>query len=94
MPFPTCAELLQRRLFAVTRRSLHADLQILTELGWQASGVKNITEYTICPLVLYRQLRASQCQTKCLPALVNPDLETIARNLSQPLGVFSDFLRG
>jgi len=27
-------ELLQRRLFAVTRRSLHADLQILTELGW------------------------------------------------------------
>jgi len=36
-------ELLQRRLFAVTRRSLHADLQILA-LNWagKRQGSKNI----------------------------------------------------
>jgi len=52
-------ELLQRRLFAVTRRSLHADLQILTELGWLKRQGQNITEYIICPLVL---LRSAQSQ--------------------------------
>lgn len=86
-------ELLQRRLFAVTRRSLHADLQILTELGWlKRRGQKyhRVHDLPTRPITVNSELANARLNVYDL-ALLNPDLETIARNLSQPLGSFQRF---
>jgi len=84
-------ELLQRRLFAVTRRSLHADLQILTELGWLSVSQKyhRVHNLPTRPIAVSSEPANAKLNAYDL-ALVNPDLE-IARNLSQPLGGFQRF---
>ena len=86
-------ELLQRRLFAVTRRSLHADLQILTELGWlRRRGQKyhRVHDLPTRPITVNSEPANARLNAYDL-ALLNPDLETIARNLSQPVGGFQRF---
>lgn len=53
IPDSTLDELLQRRLFAVTRRSLYADLQILSELGWierQGQQYHRVHDFPVRPV--------------------------------------------
>ncbi|EAW36538.1 TIGR03985 family CRISPR-associated protein [Lyngbya sp. PCC 8106] len=76
-------QLFQQRLFGVTRRSLQTDLHILAELGWlkrQETKYYRVQEFPTLPVsensIFY--------QPQALPVL-NPDLELIAQNLSQPL---------
>jgi CRISPR-associated protein (TIGR03985 family) len=86
-------ELLQRRLFGVTRRSLHADVQILTELGWlkhQAQKYHRVRDFPTRPVAVSSEPSDTRLNAYDL-ALVNPDLETIARNLSQPIGGMQRF---
>ncbi len=76
-------ELLQQRLFGVTRRSLQTDLHILAELGWlkrQETKYYRVQEFPTLP----RSENSKSYQPQALPVL-NPDLELIAQNLSQPL---------
>ena len=77
---------LQKRLFAVTRRSLSADLQILAELGWlicNGNSYYRVQQFPNRPLTQEWSLG----DQLGLPDLgfLNPNLETIAQNLSQPI---------
>lgn len=75
-------EILQKRLFSVTRRSLQADLQILEELGWleildhKYHRVKNLPSRPITTKQSYNELHF----------LNQEDLAEIAQNLSQKIG--------
>lgn len=84
-------ELLQQRLFGVTRRSLQTDLHILAELGWlkrQDTKYYRVQEFPTLP----GSETSTFYQPQALPVL-NPDLELIAQNLSQPLnGVHRFFM--
>lgn len=74
-------EILRKRLFAVTRRSLQADLQILAELGWlQNRGQK----YHRVKQLLSRPLTTIHHNNE-LPFINQEDLAEIAQNLSQEI---------
>ena len=93
IPDKVLDELLQRKLFAVTRRSLHADLQILTELGWlkrQSQKYHRVRDLPTRPVAVSSEPFNTRLNAYDL-AFVNPDLECIARNLSQPVGGFQRF---
>ena len=77
-------EWLQRRLFAVTRRSLFADLQILAELGWLMAVEDGYSRVQLLP--------ARPSTTEPLEPLeffelgfLNPNLEAIAESLAHPV---------
>ncbi len=80
-------ELLQQRLFAVTRRTLFADLQILTELGWLKLADKQyyrVQNFPSRPSV--RELEPVNNRLGVYDlGFLNPNLEAIAQNLSQPI---------
>ncbi|MEI2583895.1 TIGR03985 family CRISPR-associated protein [Scytonema sp. PRP1] len=87
IPDATLDELLQRRLFAVTRRSLSGDLQILTELGWlKRRGQKyyRVSQFPERPMDknIEDTTRISTYNFNFL----HPDLANIAQNLSQQVG--------
>lgn len=74
-------EILRKRLFAVTRRSLQADLQILAELGWlQNRGQK----YHRVEQLPSRPLTTTHHNNE-LPFINQEDLAEIAQNLSQEI---------
>ncbi|MDY7021001.1 MAG: TIGR03985 family CRISPR-associated protein [Cyanobacteriota bacterium] len=76
-------ELLQQRLFGVTRRSLQTDLHILAELGWlkrENTKYYRVQEFPTLPVSSTLSLH----QPQAIPVL-NPDLELIAQNLAYPL---------
>ena len=78
----TLDNILQQRLFAITRRSLQADLQILTELGWLEKQGK---EYCLVKKLPTRPLVIPQLNTDDLWFLNNPDLATIAQSFKEPI---------
>lgn len=93
IPDTALDKLLQRKLFAVTRRSLHADLQILAELGWlkrQRQKYHLVRDLPTRPVAVSLEPVNTRLNAYDL-AFVNPDLEIIARNLSQPVGGFQRF---
>jgi CRISPR-associated protein (TIGR03985 family) len=84
-------ELLQRRLFAVTRRSLYADLQILTELGWLKRRGKHYHQVHNLPTrPIDKSLQPARLSAYALNFL-HPDLETIAHSHSQQVGGIQRF---
>lgn len=89
---PDLDKVLQQRLFGVTRRTLQADLHILADLGWlrrQGSNYYRVKKFPSHPLP---ESAESNDARYTLPAL-NPDLEIIVQNLSQPIaGVQRFFL--
>jgi CRISPR-associated protein (TIGR03985 family) len=77
---------MQKRLFGITRRSLFADLQILTELGWltcEGSSYYRVQVLPNRPLV-QEQFVSDRVGLYEL-GFLNPNLETIAQSLSQPI---------
>lgn len=93
IPDSTLDKLLQRRLFAVTRRSLYADLQILTELGWlkrQDQHYHRVPDLPNRPTGRNLELVTTKLSDYGLNFL-KPDLATIAHSLSQPIGGWRRF---
>ena len=83
----TLNELLSKRLFAVTRRSLNTDLQILAQLGWlkrQDQNYCRVDELPSHPLVGSSELEDTERDYQRL-ALTNLDLASINQNLAQPI---------
>lgn len=81
----TLDDLLQRRLFAVTRRSLYADLQILVELGWlkrRGQHYYRVQEFPTCPTNQLSESASARASAYALNFL-HPDLATIAHSHSQ-----------
>jgi len=72
---------------------LHADLQILT--GWlKRRGQKSpSTRFAHCPITVNSELANARLNVYDL-ALLNPDLETIARNLTAIREFSAILLRG
>jgi CRISPR-associated protein (TIGR03985 family) len=88
IPEATLDKLLQYRLFAVTRRSLCADLQILTELSWlkhQGQKYYRVADLPNRPTSRSLELGSTRLSDYGLNFL-KPDLATIAHSLSQPIG--------
>ncbi|WP_017302880.1 TIGR03985 family CRISPR-associated protein [Spirulina subsalsa] len=86
IPTPELDKLLQRRLFALTRRSLQGDLQILRELGWVEYynfAYHRVTEFPLYPL--------SEEDSSRLP-LLNIDLGAIADTFKTPLNHYPRFV--
>jgi len=88
----TLDEILQRRLFAVSRRSLQDDLYILSHMGWlQRQGEKYRCVNKFPALVgadsLKREMRFDPKEF----AFLSPDLEDTAKNFFQPIGGFQRF---
>ncbi|MCU0527761.1 MAG: TIGR03985 family CRISPR-associated protein [Elainella sp. Prado103] len=86
----TIEDWLQKRLFAVTRRSLFADLQVLAELGWLTMTAQGYA------LVFRLPTRPSAPETmEPLELLelgfLNPQLETIAESLAHPIAEVQRF---
>lgn len=82
------SSMLQKRLFAVTRRSLYADLQILVELGWLKRQGQSYCRVHDLP---NRPIASSWEPVSVKPtandlSFLNPDLAIIAQGLSQPVG--------
>ncbi|MEH1933882.1 MAG: TIGR03985 family CRISPR-associated protein [Nostoc sp.] len=80
-------ELLQQRLFAVTRRTLFADLQILTNLGWLKVADKQyyrVENFPSRPSTRELEPVSNRLGVYDL-GFLNPNLEAIAQNLSQPI---------
>lgn len=83
--------LLQSRLFGVTRRSLNGDLHALVELGWlhrQEKSYSRVAEFPDRP--------EPECSETSSPSLLelpllNLDLEAIARDLARPIGGYRRF---
>lgn len=83
---------MQKRLFAVTRRSLVADLKILTELGWltcEGSSYYRVQSLPNRPLVPegFVNDRVGLYDL----GFLNSKLETIAQSLSQPIAEVQRF---
>lgn len=76
----TLDNLLQQRLFAVTRCSLQKDLQILTELGWLERRGK---EYCLVKKLPTLPLASPQFSTYDLSLVNNPDLAWIIHEKSK-----------
>ncbi len=75
-------EILHKRLFGVTRRSLQADLQILEELGWLENREQKYHRVNNLP---FRPITTKQNINE-LHFLNQEDLAEIAQNLSQQIG--------
>jgi len=75
-------EILQKRLFGVTRRSLQADLQILEELGWLENREQKYHRLQYLP---FRPITTKQNHHE-LNFLNQEDLSEIAQNLAQKIG--------
>lgn len=80
-------EILQKRLFGVTRRSLQADLQILEELGWLENREQKYHRLQYLP---FRPITTKQNHHE-LNFLNQEDLSEIAQNLSQKIGGIQRF---
>jgi CRISPR-associated protein (TIGR03985 family) len=81
-------ELLEQRLFAVTRRSLQADLQILTQIGWldrKGQHYQRVLDWPASPMTGTPKTSNTQLDTYDL-ALLNLDLADIAQSLREPVG--------
>lgn len=74
-------KLLKQRLFAATRRSLQADLQILTQIGW----LKRDGHYYVRVTNLPTRLLINNRLTSYELALPNLDLAATTQSLSQPI---------
>ena len=88
IPEATLDELLQRRLFGVTRRSLSDDLRILTEQGWlkrQGQKYCRVLDLPTRPVSRSLELGSTKLSDYALNFL-KPDLANIAHSLSQPIG--------
>lgn len=88
IPDSTLDELLQSRLFAVTRRSLLADLQILTELGWlkrQGQNYYRVYDLPTRPVAGSSEASDARLNVHDLAFLLNPDLEFIVSSLFKPI---------
>lgn len=91
IPNPTLDELLKRRLFAVTRRSLYGDLQILTKLGWLKRRGKHYHRVHDLPTrPIDKSLEPARLSAYALNFL-HPDLETIAHSHSRQVGGIQRF---
>jgi CRISPR-associated protein (TIGR03985 family) len=80
-PISNLEELLQNRLFGVTRRSLQADLQILAELGWlqtRAQTYHRVKQFPSRPITITPHHHE-------LHFLNQVDLAAIAQNLSKEI---------
>lgn len=75
-------EILNARLFAVTRRSLQDDLRILVELGWLEKTSTTYSKISNFPKF--------PNQTESYTAL-HPDLEFTFKNFAEPLGGLNRF---
>lgn len=77
-------ELLQRRLFAVTRRSLQGDLYVISELGWlQRQGQKYYRAMQFPPLPLSRSTHSQgDFFSRDRFTFLHPDLEWTVQNFS------------
>ncbi len=88
-------DLLQRQLFALTRRSLYKDLEILAELGWlerQGKSYCRVKNWPTRPLASSSQPSDGKPNTYD-SELPNIDLATIVQNLREPIaGVKRFFL--
>ncbi len=80
-------EILQKRLFGVTRRSLQADLQILEELGWLENREQKYHRLQYLP---FRPITTKHNHHE-LNFLNQEDLSEIAQNLSQKIGGIQRF---
>ncbi|BAY21109.1 hypothetical protein NIES2100_08540 [Calothrix sp. NIES-2100] len=81
-------ELLQRRLFGVTRRSLQADLEILEELGWlkyQQQTYHRVNNLPSRPMTTNLAAASTKLHSDELNFLNQEDLAAIAQNLSQEI---------
>lgn len=91
IPHEVIQDWLSKRLFAVTRRSLFADLQILTELGWltcDGSSYHRVQQFPIRPIV---EPTVSDRLGLYDLGFLNPNLEAIAEELSQPIAEVQRF---
>lgn len=89
----TLNQLLQRRLFAVTRRSLHADLQMLTELGWlkrQGQRYYQVSQLPNRPIDGNLEPDSTRMSAYSFNFL-HPDLAAIAQNHSRQVGDIQRF---
>jgi CRISPR-associated protein (TIGR03985 family) len=80
-PIPNLEQLLEQRLFGVTRRTLQADLDILTELGWLGKRQQKyyrVQKFPSRPIT-------TKLHTNELHFLNQEDLVAIAQNLSQEI---------
>lgn len=75
-------EILQKRLFGVTRRSLQADLQILVELGWLENREQKYHRVQYLP----SRPITTKLNNHELNFLNQEDLAEIAENMSQKIG--------
>lgn len=79
-------EILQGRLFAVTRRSLASDLEALCELGWLKSIARGYCRVTEFPVRPEPQLNLTESGLSGYDlGFLNDHLESIAQQLSQPI---------
>ncbi|MBD2208165.1 TIGR03985 family CRISPR-associated protein [Calothrix sp. FACHB-1219] len=87
-------ELLKRRLFAVTRRSLQADLEILEELGWlkyQQQQYHRVSNLPFRPMTTNIEVASTKINSHELNFVNQEDLAAIAQNLSQKIGGIQRF---
>lgn len=86
-------DLLQSRLFGVTRRSLAGDLQALTELGWLTCAENQyyrVQEFPARPGIRDLEPVVNRFEVYDL-GFLNPNLEMIAQNFCQPIGEVQRF---
>lgn len=89
---PKLDQLLQRRLFAVTRRSLQGDLHILSELGWlkrQGQQYWQVQQLPAFPRAEFSSISTSRMSDEL--GFLHPDLDAIAQTFSQPINGFQRF---
>jgi CRISPR-associated protein (TIGR03985 family) len=89
-------EILNQRLFGVTRRSLQGDLETLAELGWlvyKNERYYRVTEFPPCPVRLRDEIDPNKLNTDELNFL-HEDLVEIAENHSHEInGIQRFFLK-
>lgn len=89
-------EILNQRLFAVTRRSLQGDLEILADLGWllyKQEKYYRVTEFPPCPITSRDAIYSSKLNAYELNFL-HEDLVEIAENHSHEInGIQRFFLK-
>mgnify|MGYP002777012977 CR=1 FL=1 len=81
-------DILETRLFAVTRRSLQDDLRILVELGWlnkSKTTYQKVNQFPDFPQVIQNKVNSSNFN-----ALI-PELEITLQNFAEPIGGFNRF---
>jgi CRISPR-associated protein (TIGR03985 family) len=93
-PVPQLDQILSKRLFGVTRRTLQGDLEILTELGWLE--YRNQCYHRVSQLPQYPQenhLDSAPIKTSNYPLnFLHPELANIAQNSREIRGVQRFFL--